>query len=121
MSRLIPSAGFIYLASPYSHKDPFIREMRYLWVMKEMGAMLKTGLYVYSPIVHCHELVKVCDLPRDAAFWEKYNFTMLAAAEYLYLLVIPGTRESIGCAAEIKQAQSCNIPIIEFEPKEQFP
>lgn len=120
MSRLIPSAGYIYLASPYSHKDPFIREVRYLWVMKEMGLLLKGGLHVYSPIVHCHELAKVTDLPREAAFWERYNFVMLAAAEYMYLLMIPGWEESIGCKAEVAEARGRGIPVIQYEPKEHI-
>ena len=120
MARLIPAAGYIYLASPYSHKDPFIREVRYLWVMKEMGLLLKGGLHVYSPIVHCHELAKVCDLPRDSSFWEKYNFVMLGAAEYLYQLMIPGWQESVGCKAEWVEAQRLGIPVIQYEPKEHI-
>ena len=124
--RLIPSAGFMYLASPYSHPDPFMREMRYLWTMHEMTLMLQSGLAVYSPIVHCHELAKIADLPREAAFWMKYNFTMLAAAEILGVLMLPGWKESVGVTAEISKARDnlaggSAIEIMYIEPKRSIP
>lgn len=116
--RLIPSAGYMYLASPYSHPDPFIREMRYLWTMRELTDMLKTGYPVYSPIVHCHELAKIGDLPRDAKFWMSYNFTMLAAAETFGVLMLPGWELSIGITEEQAEAKRCNIVTLHIEPKE---
>lgn len=116
--RQIPSNGYQYLASPYSHPDPFVREARYLWTMKELTHTLKMGLYVYSPIVHCHELAKVADMPRDAKFWERYNFCMLAAAEQLWILMLPGWQESKGIEGEAHEAQRLGIPIINVEPKE---
>lgn len=116
--RMIPTAGYVYLASPYSHPDPFMREKRYLDTMKELTGFLKQGVHVYSPIVHCHELAKIADLPRDAGFWERYNFTMLAAAEYLWVLMLPGHSESKGIAGEIAEAKRLGIPVIDVEPKE---
>ena len=116
--RMIPSRGYMYLASPYSHPDPFVRETRYLWAMKELTHALKMGIHVYSPIVHCHELAKIADLPRDAKFWELYNFTMLAAAEQLWVLMIPGWQESKGIAGEIEEAKRVGIQVMQIEPKE---
>ena len=124
--RLIPSEGYMYLASPYSHPDPFVREMRYLWTMHEMTLMLQEGMAVYSPIVHCHELAKIADLPREAAFWMKYNFTMLAAAEILGVLMLPGWKESVGVTEEISKARDnlaggSAIEIMYIEPKRSIP
>ena len=114
---MIPSAGYMYLASPYSHPDPFIREFRYLAAMRELTRLLKDGVHVYSPIVHCHELAKIADMPRAADFWERYNFTMLAAAEQLWVLMIDGWQESKGIAGEIAEAQRLRLPIIQIEEK----
>lgn len=109
---------FVYLASPYSHPDPFVREMRYLWTMKELGGFLKNGVHVYSPIVHCHELAKVADLPRDAGFWESYNFAMLERAQQLWLLMLPGWEQSVGCKAEVAHAKFLGKVLLQIEPKE---
>ena len=91
-----------------------------------MTLMLQSGLAVYSPIVHCHELAKIADLPREAAFWMKYNFTMLAAAEILGVLMLPGWKESVGVTAEISKARDnlaggSAIEIMYIEPKRSIP
>ena len=109
--RLVPSKGYMYLASPYSHPDPFVREYRYLRAMQAMSRLLKEGIHVYAPIVHCHELAKVVDMPRTADFWRDYNFTMLRCAESLGVLMMDGWKESKGMAEEIEEATSCNILI----------
>ena len=108
---------YIYLAPPYSHSDPFVREARYLWAMKELGDLLKQGFCVYSPIVHCHELAKIDSLPKEAAFWESYNFRMLAKTDVLWVLMLPGWKESLGVTAEITEALRLLIPVMQVEPK----
>ena len=109
--RLVPSKGYMYLASPYSHPDPFVREQRYLRAMKAMSNLLKEGVAVYAPIVHCHELAKIADLPKTAKFWETYNFTMLAAAESFGILEIEGWQESKGMADELVEAKRLGLRI----------
>ena len=81
--------------------------------------MLKEGLAVYSPIVHCHELAKIADLPRDAAFWRKYNFTMLAAAESIGVLMLPAWDQSVGIGEEVEQGTKAGIKLFYIEPKEK--
>lgn len=111
--------GFIYLASPYSHPSPWIRERRYLEAMECMTFYLKQGHAVYSPIVHCHELAKIADLPRDAGFWESYNFKMLAASRELWILLIDGWQDSKGCKAEMAEAERLGILISHVNPLEK--
>lgn len=108
----------MYLASPYSHKDPFVREMRYLVTTQALADALKLGVAVYSPIVHCHELAKIADLPRDAAFWRNYNFTMLGCAEQLWVLMLEGWDKSVGVGEEVDEAKRLSIPVIYIQPSE---
>lgn len=112
--------GYIYLASPYSHRSPFVREQRYLAAMQEMVEHLRQGVAIYSPIVHCHELAKIVDLPKDAAFWEAYNFTMLRGSRGLWLLMLPGWEESVGCAGEVEEALRLSLPVFYISPKENY-
>lgn len=100
-----------YLASPYTDPDPFIREERYLRASRVLAWLLKTSTWVYSPIVHCHELAKIADLPKDFAFWKQYNFHMLSKADEVLVLRIEGWETSVGIKAEIQEAERLGIPV----------
>lgn len=104
----------IYLASPYSHKDPAVMEERYLAAMDCTAWLLKQKLWVYSPIVHCHEIAKQHSLPTDFEFWKEYNKHMLGLASLLYVLAIPGWTKSIGVAGEMARAREIHLPCFEL-------
>lgn len=101
----------IYLASPYSSPDPLIVKTRFLLAQQVTALMLQQGIYVYSPIVHCHEVSMAYSLPGDFAFWQGYNIDMLRRADALYVLATPGWKESAGVQEEIKFARLAGIPI----------
>lgn len=92
--------GYKYLASPYSDPDPLVREMRYLRTADVVRTLLKNGLHVYSPIVHCHELAKIWDMPRESEFWDKYNRAMLDSSDGLFILRLEGWSRSVGIGKE---------------------
>jgi hypothetical protein len=47
----------IYLASPYSHPNPAVREQRFQAACQAAAALLRSGQAVFAPIVHSHPLV----------------------------------------------------------------
>lgn len=102
-----------YLASPYSHPDPFIREERYLRAMKVLSDLLEKGEFVYSPIVHCHEFAKIVYRDRVPRFdfWRAYDLHMLSKCDELLVLRIDGWASSVGVTAEIEEAMKLEIPI----------
>lgn len=110
----------IYLASPYSSPDPLIMKTRFLLAEQCTAELLKRKIWVYSPIVHCHELAHKYDLPKDHEYWLAYNFAMLRRCESLAILTIPGWRESKGVAEEIKFAELAGIGIDYITAKGQF-
>ena len=102
----------IYLASPYSDPDPFIREQRYLSAAKVLvERYLSQMIWAYSPIVHCHELAKIWTLPREFQFWKDYNQHMLILSTELHVLRLAGWQESAGIAHEIDVADKAEIPV----------
>lgn len=109
--------SYIYLASPYTHSNPTIREQRYLAAQDAVVWLLKQRKWVYSPIVHCHELCKVHELPRNYKFWEEYNGTMLFSAHTLYVLNLDGVMESKGAQGEIEFAAQERKPIFWLTPQ----
>lgn len=103
--------AFIYLASPYTSPDPDLVESRFLAAERYVANYLSTDVWVYSPIVHCHELAKRHSLPKDFDFWIQYNFAMLEKAGALFVLQLPGWETSKGVSAEIEFARKRHIPI----------
>lgn len=110
--RMISSDGYIYLASPYSHPDPKVKEERYYKVMEETANFLRAGITTYSPVVHCHRLHAGYNLPGDWEFWKKHCLVMLAAAEFLYVLMLDGWEDSVGIKGEVEEAKRLHIPVI---------
>ena len=108
----------IYLASPYSHPISDIVEQRVQQTMKCLAELLREGKFVWSPIVHCHELAVKHDLPKDAKYWERFSIDFLRKADGLYVLKLPGWRESIGVQEEIKFANSIYLPTTYLLPED---
>ncbi len=101
----------IYLASPYAHKNPLIMELRFEKVCRVAGAMMKDGLFIYSPIAHNHPIATRIDLPRTWDFWKNIDLHILEKCDQLWVLKLEGWEESKGVAAEIKFAEEKKIPI----------
>ena len=103
--------SYIYLASPYTHEDPEVREQRYLRVLKEAATLIQQGRVVYSPIVHNHPIAELFVLPKNFTFWELYDKVMITACKEVHVLCMEGWMESVGVQAEIKFAQDTGKPV----------
>jgi hypothetical protein len=103
--------GLIYLASPYTDKDPGVRERRFEAVTKAAGILMADGEYVFSPITHGHEIAKRCKLPTDWSYWRGYCVVMISCCSLLCVLCIDGWKESVGVQAEIEIAKELGIPV----------
>lgn len=103
--------NFSYVASPYSHPIKWYQHERYLALMKFVAGRIREGELVYSPILHCHEMAKLHELPTDAKFWEKYNNAIQGRAAKLIVLQLSGWEQSTGVAAEIAFANLLEQPI----------
>jgi Domain of unknown function (DUF1937) len=108
--------SYIYLASPYSDPDPAVRHQRYLEALDATAWLLKKSIWVYSPIVHCHNLARTYNLPTDVALWGTYNKVMLKVARQLWVLVNKATKGSVGVRQEISHANEFNLPISMLYP-----
>lgn len=101
----------IYLATPYNHPDPEVREGRFQTACNVAGYFLSRGVYVFSPIAHTHSIALARNLPHDWEFWREYDRQMLAACSELWVVEMTGWRESVGVAAEIGIARELGLPV----------
>ena len=106
----------IYLASPYSHPDPNVREQRYQAACRATAELLRSGEPAFSPIVHSHVLVRF-GLPGDWEFWQRSDRALLCRCQRLVVLTLDGWRESRGVQAEIDLAIELDLPIGYLAPE----
>ncbi|MBC7855845.1 MAG: DUF1937 family protein [Pirellulaceae bacterium] len=100
----------IYLASPYSHPDPTIRDQRYLAACRAAVELLQTGATVFSPVVQGHALSRF-GLPTDWEFWRKHDGEHLRRCDELVVVTLNGWQESVGVLAEIELAREFGKPV----------
>jgi hypothetical protein len=105
----------LYLASPYTHGDPRVREARFDAACRATAALVRAGHVVFSPVVHSHPLVRF-GLPTDWEYWERCDREYLRHATELVVLKLDGWRESVGVQAEIDLALDMGLPTRFLEP-----
>jgi hypothetical protein len=100
----------IYLASPYTHPDPVVREERFAAACAVAAQLLRFGHLVFSPICHSHPLTRF-GLPLDWGFWERCDRQHLERCSELIVLMLPGWTSSRGVLAEIAIARELGLPV----------
>ena len=104
-----------YLAVPYSHEDPTVREYRFLMANKAAAQLMNMGKLVYSPISHTHPIAVDNDLPNSWEYWKRMDEAFLSYSKELYILKIDGYNESKGVRAEKEYAIKNGMDIYYLE------
>lgn len=110
MNIMKDMSSIIYLASPYTG-TPKEMQTRYEEARGAVAELLRANLHIYSPIIHCHDLALVHDLPKDAAFWWKYDKSFLDVSSEFWILTLDGWKTSKGVRKEAQYAIQKELPI----------
>jgi nucleoside 2-deoxyribosyltransferase len=102
----------LYLASPYSHYDPAVREARYMAAIDAAAGLMEQGYHVISPIVACHPIAILYGLPMGYDYWLQLDERLIEACDAVCVLMIDGAEQSVGVAAEIKYARGLGKSIL---------
>ncbi len=89
----------IYLAIPYSHPDPEVREQRFQTANTVAACLMAAGHHVFSPISHTHPIALAGDLPLGWDFWAEYDRQILSICNMVIVLCVDGWLESKGVQA----------------------
>lgn len=101
----------VYLAAPYSHPDPAVREARFQEINRVAGSLMAAGIFVFSPISHTHPIAEAHALPGSWEFWEAYDRAMLSRCSRVIVLQLEGWEASVGVAAELALAAEFALPV----------
>ena len=105
MSRLV------YLASPYTHPDPWVRQERYEQALAAQTRLLDRGEFVFSPIVQTHYSDMKLRQSKDHAFWMRLALEYLHRCDALLILTLEGWQWSKGVKAEMDAAKLAGLPV----------
>lgn len=100
----------IYLASPYTHPDPAVREQRYRAACRVTASLIEAGDIVFSPIVHSHPMADY-GLPSTWGFWRRQDQAFLERCDEVVVLTLDGWGESAGVQGEIGIAHELGKPV----------
>jgi hypothetical protein len=106
----------IYLACPYSHPDPAVRQERFREACRVAAAMIRTGEVVFSPVIHNHPLVEH-GLPSDWEFWDRFDRVCLERCDEIVVLMLDGWEASVGVQAELAITRGLGKPVRFLAPE----
>lgn len=107
-------SGFTYLASPYTHPSPLVRQERFNKVLRVAARMMLHGEAVFCPIAHSHPIALAMThtgAATDHGFWMSQDIPVLRHASKLTVLMLEGWRDSRGVKQEIAFAREAMIPV----------
>ena len=110
----------IYLASPYTHPDPKVREDNFRKVSALAAEMNSKGIITLSPITYGHTLLDFKEMPHDWEFWKNFCISFLQHCDEILVYKMPGWEKSNGVTEEVKYAQENNIKISYVEYIEEI-
>ena len=90
----------IYLACPYSHPDPAVREARFESANRAAARLMMQGHTVFSPISMTHPIAESASLPGDWGFWAAQDLPFIEWCDRMMVLQLDGWKESAGVADE---------------------
>lgn len=107
----------IYLALPYSHSDPQVREARYRTATSVTVFLMSEGATVFSPITYGHQ---ICQYGIDTSFkrWAELDYPMISWADEFWLLELDGHEISFGVQEELKQAMLVGTKIVRISQQD---
>jgi hypothetical protein len=95
--------GYVYLASPYTHDDVYVREDRFLQAVKACAyALNEWRVNITNSIVFTHPILTRYPMPVEWEFWARYDGVIINLCEEVWVLCVPGYTHSMGLNSEVK-------------------
>lgn len=115
----------IYLATPYSHPNPQVRESRVEGVTFIAGVYWRKRIAVFSPITHIYPIKRMNGTEGDSlpiidphlSLEMRFDLHILSVCGSLYCVKFDGWVTSVGVSIELDFASRVGIPITYIDPE----
>lgn len=112
----------IYLASPHTHADPAVVDLRFKQARVATVNLMRKGFIVYSPIVYTHPLWRLSQEEMPGSIlkgldewkhedWIAFDKHMMDRCDECLVLQIEGWETSVGVKMEMEYFISAGKPI----------
>ena len=105
----------IYIAGPYTHEKPEIRQARFEQLSKIAGDVMRLGYWPYSPISHSHPIAEYSEIKGDWDAWEKIDKAEIENCDAMVVVCLCGWSHSVGLKKEKIFADNRSIPVLLLE------
>lgn len=105
-----------YLGIPYSDDDESVMDFRAEISDAICADLMKQGKIIFAPISSAHHIAKKYGLPRDWAFWHKFDEEFVRVCKKMNVITLDGWKESTGLQAEIELAKKYGLEYEEIDP-----
>ena len=113
--------GILYLAGPYSHSDPDIREGRYARITAVAAQLISKGRIVFSPLTMTHPIDRLLAGHSEtlgSEYWVNFDESFMEFCSEIAVVMIDGWDKSSGVAREVKFFRDRGRPVHYIRYKE---
>jgi hypothetical protein len=105
-----------YVASPYTHKDPEVRQGRHKTATEIAKRLTQLGYSCFVPIAYDGgwEVDPNFQIDHSWNFWERIDLPILDRCSGLILMQMPDWEKSQGIAGELEHCRQHGIPVMPF-------
>jgi hypothetical protein len=109
----------VYLACPYTHIDPAVRESRFRVATDVAADLIRSGRIVYSPIKMTHPIDVVLaghgnTLGSD--YWVEFDEAFMEMCSEIIVVKLEGWEQSSGIRREVEYFKARKKPIRYIDP-----
>jgi len=111
-------ANILYLAAPYTHPDPVVRNERVQLVNAAAAELIRMGRVVFSPLTMTHPLDILLAKESETLgsdYWVKFDEAFMEFCSDIAVLRLDGWKDSSGVAREIRFFSERGRPIYYFD------
>lgn len=113
-----------YLASPYSHPDAEMRELRFRAVSRVAARLaVERGIMTFCPIAHSHPISEEMGRlksPTDHDFWLRWDHPFEGMCVGMTICQLPGWTTSKGVGVEVTRFKAAGKRVVPLDPREWF-
>lgn len=100
-----------YLASPFSHANPFVQTVRYEIINYIAARLMEEGYMLMEPIGSCYDKSTKYKMPGGYEYWKHRDRTLIDHSEGVIVAMMKGWSYSVGVSDEIDRAIKHGLPV----------